>query len=371
MKNKHIFILPLVLLSLLTGIFSGWFRIGWNLPISLPSGEHGALMVGSFLGTLICIERSVSYHNKAALFVPLVNGLSLIFFLLAMPKIAYIFLILGGAGLTGIYYIVYVKHKGIHILIMMAGAMCYLIGSAVLCNSSFYPAVVMWWIAFLFLTITGERLELSRFILLKNKIKKQSVLIFLISLFIVSIFLPFHSDLGSLLSAVSMIGSAIWLFKYDMAKHSLKKPGQSFYSGMLLITGYCWLMLTGVFFALGAYLGSFYDASLHAFFLGFVFMMIFAHAPVILPAVLKLGSSPFGKTLYMWYVLLNLTLIFRVSTFIPEVAAYKHWAGMLNGIAILGFFANMIVLAKLARLKPKTAEADFLQENRQALTRQC
>ena len=371
MKNKHIFILPLVLLSLLTGIFSGWFRIGWNLPISLPSGEHGALMVGSFLGTLICIERSVSYHNKAALFVPLVNGLSLIFFLLAMPKIAYIFLILGGAGLTGIYYIVYVKHKGIHILIMMAGAMCYLIGSAVLYNSSFYPAVVMWWIAFLFLTITGERLELSRFILLKNKIKKQSVLIFLISLFIVSILLPFHSDLGSSLSAVSMIGSAIWLFKYDMAKHSLKKPGQSFYSGMLLITGYCWLMLTGVFFALGAYLGSFYDASLHAFFLGFVFMMIFAHAPVILPAVLKLGSSPFGKTLYMWYVLLNLTLIFRVSTFIPEVAAYKHWAGMLNGIAILGFFANMIVLAKLARRKPKTAEANFLQENRQALPRQC
>jgi len=371
MKNKHIFILPLVLLSLLTGIFSGWFRIGWNLPISLPSGEHGALMVGSFLGTLICIERSVSYHNKAALFVPLVNGLSLIFFLLAMPKISYIFLILGGAGLTGIYYIVYVKHKGIHILIMMAGAMCYLIGSAVLYNSSFYPAVVMWWIAFLFLTITGERLELSRFILLKNKIKKKSVLIFLISLFIVSIFLPFHSDLGSLLSAVSMIGSAIWLFKYDMAKHSLKKPGQSFYSGMLLITGYCWLMLTGVFFALGAYLGSFYDASLHAFFLGFVFMMIFAHAPVILPAVLKLGSSPFGKTLYMWYVLLNLTLIFRVSTFIPEVAAYKHWAGMLNGIAILGFFANMIVLAKLARRKPKTAEANFLQENRQALPRQC
>ena len=351
MKNRHLFILPLVMLSLLTGIFSGWFRIGWNLPISLPSGEHGALMVGSFLGTLICIERSVSYPNRIALIVPLLNSLSIVFFLLSMPKTAYVFLILGGSGLTAIYYMVYVKHKGIHILIMMAGAMCYLIGSVVLYNISFYPSVVMWWIAFLFLTITGERLELSRFILMKNAAKKQSALIFLISLFIVSILLPFHSTFGSLLSAVSLIGSAFWLFKYDMAKHSLKKPGQSFYSGLLLITGYVWLVITGIFFVLGAYFGTFYDASLHAFFLGFVFMMIFAHAPVILPAVLKLNISPFGKSLYLWYGFLNITLIFRVITFIPQTAQYKMWAGMFNGIAVLGFFVNMIILAVLARIK--------------------
>ncbi len=351
MKNKHLFILPLVLLSLLTGIFSGWFRIGWNLPVTLPSGEHGALMVGSFLGTLICIERSVSYPNRIALLVPALNSASIIFFLLAMPKTAYVFLILGAAGLTGIYYMVYVKHKGIHILIMMAGALCYLIGNAVLFNTSFYPSVVMWWIAFLFLTITGERLELSRFVLLKRTVIKQSALIILISVFFAGILLPFHSALGSSLSALSMIGSAIWLFKYDMAKHSLKKPGQSFYSGLLLITGYVWLAFTGLFFVLGAYFGSFYDASLHAFFLGFVFMMIFAHAPVILPAVLKLGMSPFGRSLYLWYILLNITLLFRVITVFPGIAPYKMWAGMFNGIAIIGFFVNMITLAIFAKKK--------------------
>ena len=349
MKNKHILILPLVLISLLTGIFSGWFRIGWNLPVTLPSGEHGALMVGSFLGTLICIERSVSYPNRIALLVPALNAASIIFFLLAMPKTAYVFLVLGAAGLTGIYYMVYVKHKGIHILIMMAGALCYLIGNAVLFNTSFYPSVVMWWMAFLFLTITGERLELSRFILLRKTVIKQSALIILISLFFAGIFLPFHSALGSSLSALSMIGSALWLFKYDMARHSLKKPGQSFYSGLLLITGYVWLVLTGLFFAFGAYFGSFYDASLHAFFLGFVFMMIFAHAPVILPAVLKLKISPFGKSLYAWYILLNFTLLFRVVAVFPDIAQYKMWAGMFNGIAIIGFFVNMVVLARLAK----------------------
>lgn len=351
MKNKHVLIMPLVLLSLLIGIFSGWFRIGWNLPVSLPSGEHGALMVGAFLGTLICIERSVSFPNKIALIVPAFNSISIIFFLLAMPKTAYVFLILGGAGLTAIYYMVYVKHKGIHVLIMMAGALCYMLGNVVLYNTSFYPSVVMWWIAFLFLTITGERLELSRFVLLKNTVKKQAVLIIFVAMFIVSIFLPFHSFLGSILSAVSMFGSALWLFRYDMARHSLKKPGQSFYSGLLLITGYTWVIITGLFFVLGAFYGSFYDASLHSFFLGFVFMMIFAHAPVILPAVLKLKISPFGKTLYTWYVLLNLSLVFRTFTFIPDFAAYKQWAGMFNGIAIIGFFVNMIILARLAKYR--------------------
>ncbi len=360
MKNKHLLILPLVLLSLLTGIFAGWFRIGWNLPVSLPSGEHGALMIGSFLGTLICLERSVSYPNRLALIVPAVNALSIIFFLLKLPQIAYMCLILGGAGLTAIYYMVYVKHKGLHVLIMMTGGLCYFAGSAILYNTSFYPSVITWWIAFLFFTITGERLELSKFILFKNTLKKQSVLVIFLLIFTAGIFLPFHSTSGSLAPAVSLIGTALWLFKYDMAKHSLKKSGQSFYSGLLLLTGYVWLVITGIFFALGAYFGSFYDASLHAFFLGFVFMMIFAHAPVILPAVLKLGISPFGKTLYIWYGLLNVTLVLRVLTFIPAAAQYKMWAGLLNGIAVVGFFVNMLVLARLTGKKSAVSKQNSL-----------
>jgi hypothetical protein len=348
MKNKHLYILPLVLLSLLTGIFSGWFRIGWNLPVSLPSGEHGALMIGSFVGTLICLERSVSYPNKIALLAPVLNSLSIIFFLLSMPNTAYLFLLAGSAGLILIYYFLYVKHKGLHILIMLAGAMCYFIGNAILCNTSFYPASVMWWIAFLFFTITGERLEFSKFLLNKNIFTKQLVLLILLGVFIVSIILPFHS-FGSYLTAVSFIGSAIWLLKFDMAKHSLKKPGISFYSGLLLLTAYIWLAVTGVFFALGSYFGSYYDASIHSFFIGFVFLMIFAHAPVILPAVLKLNISPFGKSLYVWYYLLNATLIWRVLCIIPGIAPSKSWAGMFNGIVIIGFFVNMIVLARLAK----------------------
>ncbi len=354
-KNKHLFILPFVFISLLTGIFTGWFRVGWNFPFTLPAGEHGALMIGSFIGTLICLERSVSYPNKIALIVPILNALSIIFFLLSMPKIAYMFLLLGAAGLATIYYLLYIKHKSIHILIMLAGALCYFIGNALLVNTSFYPASVMWWVAFLFFTITGERLELSRFVMNKNVFVKQLVLLILLGIFVLGIILPFYS-FGGYAVALSLIGSAIWLFKYDMAKHSLKKPGQSFYSGLLLITGYVWLIVTGLFFAIGSYYGSYYDASIHSFFIGFVFLMIFAHAPVILPAVLKLNISLFGKTLYIWYIFLNLTLILRILCIFPEIAPLKAWAGMLNGLAIFGFFANLITLRILAKRLNTTAQ---------------
>lgn len=176
--------------------------------------------------------------------------------------------------------------------------------------------------------------------------QKQAVLISLLVLFLISIFLPFHSAAGSIVPAVSLAGTAIWLLKYDMARLSLKKPGHSFYSRPAAYNRLC---LAPHYFTVagGAYFGSFYDASLHSFFLGFVFMMIFAHAPVILPAVLKLNVSPFGRSLYFWYALLNITLLFRILTFIPQTAPYKMWAGMLNGIAVLGFFVNMAFLAAI------------------------
>ncbi len=343
-----------MLISLLTGILTGWFRIGigLNLPFSFPAGEHGAIMAGSFLGTLICLERSISYPNKLALIVPLLNSLSIVFFLASMPKTACVFLLLGSAGLTAIYYFIYVKHKGMYLLIMMAGALCYFIGNAILLRSSFFPASVMWWIAFLLFTITGERLELSRFILLKNASRKQLVLVFFLILFTLGIVVPFHSA-GGYLIGISIVGSSLWLFKYDMARHSLKKPGVSFYSGLLLITGYFWLLITGIFMAYGSYFGLLYDASLHVFFLGFVFSMIFAHAPVILPAVLRIKVEPFGRSLYFWYFLLNISLLIRIAGIFPVQMPpyYKETAGMLNGIAILGFFINMAILSKITKRK--------------------
>jgi hypothetical protein len=230
----------------------------------------------------------------------------------------------------------------------MSGALCYVIGNLLLIKSSFYPPSVMWWIAFLFLTITGERLEFSRYLNVSGL--KQTILVALLLLFIAGIMLPFHS-VGGYVLAVSMIGCSVWLLRYDMAKHSLKRSGQTFYNGVLLITAYIWLGITGLFMAYGSYFGLLYDAALHTFFLGFVFSMIFAHAPMILPAVLRLKVNPFGSSLYIWFILLQVTLLLRISGVFMGTAPYKQLAGLLNGIAIIGFFVNMAILTKLAERK--------------------
>lgn len=53
--------------------------------------------------------------------------------------------------------------------------------------------------------------------------------------------------------------------------------------------GFLWISLAQFFSA-----GPRYDAMLHTIFLGFVFSMIFAHAPIILPTITGL-SIPFKK----------------------------------------------------------------------------
>jgi hypothetical protein len=343
--KKQILILPFILISLLAGIWSGWIRIGFDFPVSYPSGNHGAMMVGGFIGTLICLERALGFKNKIALFIPAISSLSIFFFLIQMQNIAFILLLIGSIGLVILYFTLLNKFNEIHMIVMI-GSLCWFIGNAILIKTNFYPSAVMWWIAFVFFTITGERLELSRYLQI-SKLQKYMLVVFML-IYIIGILIPFH-DSGGYVIGFSFISSGLWLFKYDMAKKSLKRDGQHFFSGIVLLFGYGWLIVCGLFMAYGAYGGLLYDAALHSFFLGFVFSMIFAHAPIILPGVLRLQINPFHKILYIWFILLQLSLATRILSIIFKFTGFKLIGGLTNGIAILGFFITMAILVKLAK----------------------
>lgn len=336
-----ILILPLVLLSLLTGIWAGWIRIGWNFPLSSPAGEHGALMVGSFLGTLIILERAITYPNKSALLLPLFNGLSLIFIFLKIPVIAYWILFIGSIGLVILYLLMYIKFSEVYVILMMAGAMCWAIGNGLLIKTSFYPQAATWWMGFLFLTISGERLEMSRYLNISKP--KKIIFVTLLILFVVGILLPFH-DYGGYIAAISLIGTSIWLFINDMPRRGLKGTGAQRYPGIVLLTGYFWLLVCGIFMAYGSYEMFIYDAALHSFFIGFVFAMIFAHAPIILSGILRLSINIFHGSLYVWFVLLQVSLVMRLSVLFTSVTYVKQLGGMFNGIVIIGFIVNVLIL---------------------------
>lgn len=81
--------------------------------------------------------------------------------------------------------------------------------------------------------------------------------------------------------------------RYDIAWRTLRRPGVPRFSAVCILSESLWLAVGGALaLAAGAvYAGPLYDALLHSLFVGFVFAMIFGHAPIIVPALLRLPLS--------------------------------------------------------------------------------
>ena len=94
--------------------------------------------------------------------------------------------------------------------------------------------------------------------------------------------------------------------------------------------------------------GGRYDAMIHAVMLGFVFSMIFGHAPIIFPAVLGIGVA-YRPAFYAHVALLHVSLLFRVAGDLAPWPAARAWGGLLNGIAIVVFLANTAYCARAPR----------------------
>ncbi|MBI5402164.1 MAG: hypothetical protein HY959_02080 [Ignavibacteriae bacterium] len=346
--KKPILLIPFVLVSLILGLYSGLIRMGWEFPLVKGFGEHGAIMVGSFLGTLIIIERVVTMNNRWILFIPLVNAHSIVFFHLDYYKTSYILLIIGAAGLSAIMLYYTIKFKEYHNYILLAGALCLLAGNVILLLTVKYALSVTWWFAFFLLTIVAERLELTRYLPVSNQ--KKIALIVLLGIFVLGIIFPFQ-EYGKYISAASLVSIAGWLMMYDIAVKSVKKDGMFRYTALLLLVGYLWLIATAVFFTVNSSSNLIYDALLHSFFVGFVFSMIFAHAPIIIPGILKFNVKPYHPALYIWFTVLQLSLILRIAGDVAEQAGIRKLGGFLNGISILCFFINLIAVILIRRRK--------------------
>jgi hypothetical protein len=112
------------------------------------------------------------------------------------------------------------------------------------------------------------------------------------------------------------------------------------YIAACLLSGYLWLGVGGVL-ATGhgaIYAGPDYAAVLHAMLLGFVFSMIFGHAPIIIPALtgLQLRYTPI---FYGHLLLLHTTLVYRMYGNLAGDFAARRWGALLNVSAVLLFLA--------------------------------
>jgi hypothetical protein len=110
-----------------------------------------------------------------------------------------------------------------------------------------------------------------------------------------------------------------------------------------LLTGYAWLGFGGLAALVSgvAAPGLVYDATLHAVFLGFVMSMVFAHAPVIFPAILG-RPLVYAPRFYAHLVVLHASLILRMVGDLSDVLArWRVWGGLLNAAALALFVVNV------------------------------
>ena len=305
------------------------------------AGEHGALMTGSFLGTLICLERIVALKKKWMYIIPVISGMSLVFFLLGEQRIAMSLLAAGSLGLVYIYIDLINRFKEYYFYVMMIGAIGWAVGNIIMIINPFYPQAAPWWIVFILLTVFGERLELSKF-LPQSKLKRVTMIIS-ISVFMLGIILPYHT-IGKFISGAGMLLIAFWLLKYDIARKSVKAKGMHRFTGSLLLAGYFWLLVCGLLMIYDFNSLYNYDAMLHAFFLGFTFSMIFAHAPIIFPGVAGLIIRPFHDSLFIWAILLQISLAMRIVSGLLMESHYRTLSGMFNAVIIILFFINLVIV---------------------------
>ena len=370
--NWNMPLLFLAGLSLLTGIWAGLIRMGLELPSFgfVPPGQHGALMIVGFLATLISLERVVAinqgFHNgsgitaspaknqiKPRLFylVPALSAVGALLLLFDLPfRVSAIAFSIAALGFVLLNFLLTRRFFDLATLSLLTAALLYLAGCLVWLAGSSISQAVPWWIAFLIVTIAGERLELTRIIQRKDIVQYLFVLagLTVIAGLILSLVLL---DMGIRLVGLGFLLLAVWLFYFDIARRTIRRRRLTGYIAACLLLGFVWLGVGGLLWIIygGGYAaGPVYDAMLHTLLIGFVFSMIFGHGPVILPAVTGRPRNYFSN-FYLPLALLHLSLILRLAgdfLLLPEI---RRWGGIGNGIAIVLFLVLSAIAIKRSR----------------------
>lgn len=339
-------LLVLAFASLFAGMAAGLVRLGWPFPP--PVAElallHGPLMACGFFGTVIGLERAVALSRRWGYLGPLLSGAGAAAGIAGLPvQAAALLVALGSAVLLAASVLFYRRQRELFTLTLALGALCWLLGNLQWLAGRPLHAAVPFWIGFLVLTIAGERLELSR--VLPPSANARRVFVAALAVLLGAIaWSTLAWSAGTLLLGAGMLLLALWLMRQDVARRTVKGRALPRFIAVCLLSGYGWLALSGVaIIAAGGlgYAGPGYDAALHAVLLGFVFSMVFGHAPIILPAVLRV-AVPYTPYFYLPLALLHFSLLIRLTgdwLLLPQMRA---WGGAMNGIALLAFVLGTI-----------------------------
>jgi hypothetical protein len=333
------FLLPAGI-ALLAGLDAALLLLGLPAPVTaarLPE-VHGMLLVLGFVGTVVALERAVALRRPAGHLAPGLLGLGGLLLLTPLSvRAGQGLLVAGGAALIAVHAALWRRQRDEAVLVQVLGAVLAT-GAAILWLGGVpVPLLLPWLAGFVVLTIGGERLELAR---IAMGPRAGQALVLLAGCLVAAV-------VGALLwprPVLPLLGLALlvltgWLAAHDVARRTIRSTGAPRFAAGCLLAGYGWLAVAGGTWLVGgaASSGPRYDTVVHAVFLGFTMSMIMAHAPSILPAVLRV-PLPYSPLMIAPAVLLHTTLLLRLLGG-DAYGSRGAWeaGGVGNEIALLAF----------------------------------
>jgi len=326
------------------GLASGLTRLGVPVVTNSVTDLHGALMIAGFLGTLISLERAVAYGRAWGYLAPGLSAAGAVTLLIDTRAAAALFTI-AGAVLFLTSALLAFRHVAIFSIALAVAALCWTIGSALWLVGYALPDIVLWWLSFLILTIAAERLELSR--ILRIPLSRQILFVIAMCLILVGSARAELTIAHAPFTIAGFLALAAWLLLHDVARRTVRQPGPPRFSAVAIIAGHGWLGIAGVLLALlPADHTLAYDAVVHTIAIGMVLSMIFAHAPIILPAVTGLRVTA-SRAAYAPLTLLHLSLILRLVADIGLWPDLRLTSAIATIAALLGYAGILIAGSRL------------------------
>lgn len=326
------------------GFYGGLVRIGVPLPYArAPAELHGLIMMQGVFGTLVPLERAVALRTPFWFVSPILSIIATAALLAGLPAsaalVAYAMAASVFCCLSG--HVVRLQPAPFTIALLL-GAVCLLIASIqTVMASGAVMASIPWWFAYLILTISGERLELSR--LMGHGTATVAAFFAAALVLLIGCFIGLESAWGAGCFGVGLLLLSAWLWRYDIALRTVRTHGQSRFMAVAILCGHAWLGVAGLLCLGIAESAAGADALIHAVTIGFALSMVMGHALVILPAVagIRIRYSP---SLYVPLALLQAAVCYRVladSFFID----WRWISGLLTVLA-LAMFAMLVVAPK-------------------------
>lgn len=348
-KNFNIekFFIPLIFLFLFLGMVSGLAR-GGVLNLSSLVNKHFIIFFYGFFGGLLSLERAFGFSLKYLLVTPASISLGLILYIaFENPN----FLIPGALLFILPNLLIFIKSITPFSFGFILSSILFIKGTVLFAFSNLHYQSALAFILFLIFYILSERAELVKIIGLGKK-----------DIIFIS-FITFSSLVGLVVSIVdfkvgyricfiSLAIISLWFMRKDIARRTINMKGLAKFSAISVLSAYLWLFLGSFFiFSFGMW-----GEGIHNITLGFVFSMIFAHAPSIFPAMMKIKFQ-FSPILYIPLFLLNISVIIRnISYLAPQI---KKSALVLNFFAIIAFFVLFLTLTIKASKKSKISPQSF------------